>query len=84
MENLETIKSKSHEIVLNIMPNIDQNQLLDDTDIFALGLDSLNAIRLITNLQSTFQVSFTTSEINFDNFRTISNIAEIVAKKQPK
>ncbi|NES23179.1 MAG: acyl carrier protein [Symploca sp. SIO3E6] len=84
MENLETIKNKSHEIVLNIMPNIDQNQLLDDTDIFALGLDSLNAVRLITNVQSAFKVSFSTSEINFDNFRTITNIAEIVAKKQAK
>ncbi|NEP09966.1 MAG: acyl carrier protein [Symploca sp. SIO2C1] len=82
MESIETIKHKSQEIVLDIMPNIDQNQLLDDTDIFSLGLDSLNAIRLITNLQSKFKVSFTSSEINFDNFRTITNIAEIVAKKQ--
>ena len=82
MESLETIKSKSQEIVLDIMPNIDQSQLLDDTDIFALGLDSLNAVRLITNVQSAFKVSFSTSEINFDNFRTITNIAEIVAKKQ--
>jgi len=66
------------------MPNIDQSQLLDETDIFTLGLDSVNAIRLITNLQSTFKVSFSTSDINFNNFRTITNIAEIVARKQAK
>ncbi len=84
MESIETIKHKSQEIVLDIMPNIDQNQLLDDTDIFSLGLDSLNAIRLITNLQSTFKVQFGTSDINFDNFRTIANIAEIISKKQAK
>lgn len=84
MENLKTIKHQTHKILLNIMPNIDQSQLLDETDIFTLGLDSVNAIRLITNLQSTFKVSFSTSDINFNNFRTITNIAEIVARKQAK
>lgn len=82
METLEIIKQKSHTIVLDIMPNVSSEELLDNRDIFSLGLDSTNAMTLVMNLQDAFGVTFETSEISVDNFRTIKSIVELMAKKK--
>ncbi|MCA1994564.1 MAG: acyl carrier protein [Coleofasciculus sp. S288] len=82
METLEAIKQESHQIVLDILPNVTSEELLDNSDIFSLGLDSINAMMLVMNLQDAFGVMFETSEISVDNFRTIKNIVDLIAKKK--
>jgi acyl carrier protein len=82
MESIEAITQKSQDIVLEIMPNVSREELRDDMDLFSLGLDSINAMMLIMNLQDGFGVTFGTDEINFENFRTLANIVELIKKKQ--
>jgi acyl carrier protein len=82
MESFEEIKQKSHSVVLEIMPNVSSEELLDDVDLFSLGLDSINAMMLVMNLQDAFGVTFETCEINVDNFRTLANIVELIKNKQ--
>lgn len=81
MENLEAIKQKSHDVVLDVMPNLNSDELLDDMDLFNLGLDSVNAIMLVMNLQDAFGVNFEATEISLDNFRTIEDIVKLIKKK---
>ena len=82
MENIEAIKQESHKVVLNILPFVNSKELLDDVDLFSLGLDSVNAIMLVMNLQNTFSIHFDTSEIKFDNFRTIEDIVQLIKRKK--
>jgi acyl carrier protein len=78
----EEIKPKIYSIVLSILPNTTEDQISDDSDIFTLGLDSVNAMNLIFRLQDEFGIEFDMNEINLDNFKTVSNIEELLKGKQ--
>lgn len=82
MEKIESIKQKSHSVVLNILPFVNSEELLDNMDLFSLGLDSVNAIMLVMNLQDTFGINFETSEISIENFRTIEDIVNLIKIKK--
>jgi acyl carrier protein len=79
---VEEAKQKAKNIVLTLLPDADDTSLTDNEDIFLLGLDSINAMTLVLNLQDEFNISFDATEINVENFRTISDITELVSKKQ--
>ncbi len=54
-----------------------------DTDLFNEGfLDSLNYVRLIVELQQTFEVPISLAEVDVDQFRTVEQIAEVVIGRQ--
>ena len=78
---IESIKEKSHDVVLNILPNLNREELLDNTDLFNLGLDSVNAIMLVMGLQDAFGVNFEANEISVENFRSIGDIVRLIEKK---
>lgn len=82
MNTIEDIKEQVRSVVIEILPNVNPEEVLDDSDIFSLGLDSVNAMILVMNLQEAFGVMFQTDEITFDNFRTIAKIVDLIAKKQ--
>ena len=82
MEGIEAIRQKSHNVVLDILPTVNSEELLDDMDLFSLGLDSVNAIMLVMSLQDTFGVNFETTEISIENFRTIEDIAKLIETKK--
>lgn len=82
MNTMEDIKQQVRNVVLEILPNVNPEEVLDDSDIFGLGLDSVNAMILVMNLQEGFGIMFQTDEITFDNFRTIAKIVDLIAKKQ--
>lgn len=82
MKDVEAIKQKSHRVVLDILPIVKSEELLDDMDLFNIGLDSVNAIMLVMSLQDTFGINFVTSEISIENFRTIENIVELIKRKK--
>lgn len=81
---IEEVKQKTQAVVLEMLPGVSSEELSDDRDIFSLGLDSVNAMNLIFGLQDAFEVQFSTDEINFENFRTVSKIIELIQKKQQK
>lgn len=78
----EEVKQKAQNVVLTILPDVGSKDLSDDRDIFSLGLDSINAMSLIFSLQDAFGVNFETSEISFENFRTIADIVELIKRKK--
>lgn len=82
MESFEEIKQKSHSVVLEVLPNVSSEELLDNRDLFSMGLDSITAMTLVLNLQDAFGVSFDSGDINFENFQTLSNIVELIKRKQ--
>jgi acyl carrier protein len=79
---VEEVKQKAQNVILELLPHVERQNLLDECDIFGLGLDSINAMSLIFNLQDTFEVKFETDEISFDNFQTVAKIVELIEKKQ--
>ena len=81
MNNFESIQNTIYDVILMVIPYIEPEDLLEDTDIFSLGLDSVNAMRLILHLQTEFGLSFGTADINFENFKTIANIARTIERK---
>ncbi len=78
----EQIKQTTQGVILELLPNVEPQTLGDESDIFSLGLDSINAMSLIFNLQDAFDVQFETNEISFDNFQTVAKIVELIEKKQ--
>ncbi|MDJ0567733.1 MAG: acyl carrier protein [Pleurocapsa sp. MO_192.B19] len=78
----EQLKQKTQNVILELLPNVERQNLGDETDIFSLGLDSINAMSLIFSLQDAFDVKFETDEISFDNFQTVTKIVELIEKKQ--
>jgi acyl carrier protein len=81
MESLDSIKQKSHNVVLELLPDVRSEELSDETDLFDMGLDSINAMTLVLSLQDAFSIQFDTNEISFENFRTVADIAELINRK---
>ncbi len=81
MNTLNSIAAKVANVVLEVMPTIAPESLQENTDIFSLGLDSINALRLILHLQSTFDVTFSGTDINFSNFQTVEKMASLIDSK---
>lgn len=81
MESVEEIKQKSHSVVLEVLPNVSSEELLENRDLFSMGLDSITAMTLVLNLQDAFGVSFDSCDINFENFQTLGNIVDLIKRK---
>ena len=82
MNSSEQIKQEAKEVVLAMFPDVSSEDLNEESDIFSLGLDSINAMTLVSNLQDAFDIQLETNEINFENFQNLATIAEMVEKKK--
>lgn len=61
---------------------INNYNLKDDDDIFALGLvNSLFAMQLVMFIEKEFKVSVDNEDLDLKNFRSINAIAELVNAK---
>ena len=78
---IEELKLKIQTIVSELLPHVNSQQLTTDRDIFYLGLNSINTMTLIFNLQEAFGITFNDAEIDFSNFRTIGNMVELIDRK---
>ncbi|MGB3239937.1 MAG: phosphopantetheine-binding protein [Geitlerinemataceae cyanobacterium] len=81
MNNLETIKQQIHQILQDNLNDATPQQLSGNTELFALGLNSLNAVSLVLGLEDTFGFEFDLDEISFDSFRVVSDIVDLVTRK---
>jgi len=82
MNSTEQIKQEAKKVILAILPDVSSEDLNEESDIFSLGLDSINAMTLVSNLQDAFDIQLETNEINFENFQNLATIAEMVEKKK--
>lgn len=54
-----------------------------DTDLFATGvLDSLRFVELLAALEETFGLRVSVEELEIDDFRSVSRIADFLTTKQ--
>lgn len=67
---------------MTVLPNVRPEELSEDQNIFSLGLNSINAMALVSSLEDAFNITFETSEINFENFQTVTDIVELIKKKE--
>ena len=79
---VEEVRYKTQNVVLEMLPDVGSEDLSDESDIFSLGLDSINAMTLVFSLQDAFDVKFETDEISFENFRTVADIVKLINKKK--
>jgi len=78
----ESIAEQVQTLVLELLPDVGREELTNDVDIFSLGLDSINAMTLVSNLQEAFDFQLDVSEINFENFQNIGAIADLIEQKK--
>ncbi|MFM7581631.1 MAG: acyl carrier protein [Caldilinea sp.] len=71
------------EIRTFLTAQIQQPALQDDEDIFAAGyVTSLFAMQLVLFLESQFNVQLNNQDLRLDHFRTITEMANLVERKQ--
>ena len=79
---VKEVRDKTQNVVLELLPDVGSEELSEESDIFSLGLDSINAMTLVFSLQDAFDVKFETNEISFENFRTVADIVKLIEKKK--
>ncbi|MEH2381345.1 MAG: acyl carrier protein [Nostoc sp.] len=82
MKNIDLIKQETTNVVLNVLPNINSEDLSESSNLFSMGLDSVNAMSLILKLQNNFGIKFAVNEINAENFQSLATIVKLIDKKQ--
>ena len=81
MNETEIIKAKVYQIILANIPNLKEEELTDNIELFSVGLNSLNAVSLVLGLEETFGFQFDMDEISYDSFRAITDIVELIKTK---
>ena len=81
MNQLESIKPKIRQLVLENIPGTSASELSDNVELFSLGLNSLNAVSLVLGLEEIFGFEFDIDEISHESFRAIADIEELVKAK---
>lgn len=76
------LKQQIIQIILEIIPDTNSEDLQEDTDIFSMGLDSINTMTLVSNIQDVFDIQLDGSEISLDNFQNIATIATMIEQKK--
>lgn len=82
MKSIVDLTQSTKELVLEILPGISSEELLPDSDIFNLGLDSINAMNLLTKLQKAFAIELSADDITFENFQNLNGLVKLVDKKR--
>ncbi|VEP17553.1 D-alanyl carrier protein [Hyella patelloides LEGE 07179] len=61
----------------------EDRQLQEDEDIFASGfINSMFAMQLVLFVEQEFEVTIEDDELDFDNFRTINAMANLLERKK--
>ncbi len=74
---MEQIKEMIIELIGSELA-IPDEEIYFDTDLTLYGLDSLNVILLIINIEEKYNISFVDEKLSMENFSTISNIFKII------
>ncbi|MDZ8084250.1 MAG: acyl carrier protein [Nostoc sp. DedQUE12b] len=76
---MNEIKAKIKSFLSKFFGNHD---LQPDEDIFALGfVNSMFAMQLVLFVEQEFQIAIENEDLEFENFRTINSITNLVERK---
>lgn len=59
-----------------------ETSVSDDADLYAEGLDSMALMQLILLLEREFAITVTPQDLGRENFSSLTNLADFIAKKQ--
>ncbi|OYE06092.1 acyl carrier protein [Nostoc sp. 'Peltigera membranacea cyanobiont' 232] len=82
MKNISLIEKEIKNVVLSILPNINSEDLSDSSNLFSIGLDSVNAMTLVLKLQNNFGIKFAVNDINAENFQSVQTLVRLINEKQ--
>jgi acyl carrier protein len=57
------------------------SSLNEETHLRDLGIDSVEMVRLVTNLEQVFHISFSANELAPENFRDIASLLKLLRTK---
>lgn len=57
----------------------DLEDIRDDDELFIVGIDSINLVTLILEIENKYGIEFDVEEIDMEKFKTINDIAKIVS-----
>ena len=72
---LESIKSIISELV-----SLDVEEIQEEDALGILGVDSLLTVELILRIEEMYEITFDSSDINFDNFEFVKSVANITER----
>ena len=84
MQSVSEIRQTTKQLVLEILPEVSSEELSLSSDIFNLGLNSINAMNLLAKLQEKFDIDLTADDITFENFQNVASLVKLVEKKSSK
>lgn len=84
MAESDAIKSTIRQFILTeYLPGEDPSELTNDTPMVSSGiLDSLAILKLITFLESTFEIEVEAHEADEDHLNTLDDIVNLVLSKR--
>lgn len=82
MKSIDLIEKETKNVVLSILPNINGEDLSESSNLFSIGLDSVNAMSLVLKLQNNFGIKFEINDINAENFQSVATIVKLIEQKQ--
>ncbi|BAZ09553.1 D-alanine--poly(phosphoribitol) ligase subunit 2 [Calothrix sp. NIES-4071] len=82
MKNIDVIKQETKSVIINVLPNMKSEDLSDSSNLFSMGLDSINAMTLVLKLQNSFDIKFAANDINAENFQSIATLVKLIHEKQ--
>ncbi|GLC79545.1 phosphopantetheine-binding protein [Lacrimispora brassicae] len=78
----ETIEIKIREIVhKNIDTEIPIEQICDTDNLYDLGMNSFNLIKVVVALESTYGFEFPDEDLDKEKFKAIDNFIDYVQSK---
>lgn len=75
--------NKTKEIIRDIIENLVElrkpiSEIGDDENILILGMDSISILKVVTELEEEYDIEFDDEDLNYDNLKSISSIANCV------
>lgn len=80
---MDEIKDKIADCVATVLRMEPENvkKLSGETPLTTIGVDSLNCIDIVINIESGFNIEFDDEDLFMDNFRTLNRLHQIVSQK---
>jgi|SRR5216683_1453365 len=70
-------------ILHSILPASASVPLDDNTNLFALGLDSLKAVEFLLAIEDMYGIAFNLSEVSMDSFSCLRAVRCLVSSERP-
>lgn len=72
---------KLREILCEVLKNEkNPSEILENTDLLELGLNSLNAIEMVVYLEDTFEIEISDEDLMLENLTSINMICDMLEK----